>query len=53
LRNTLGNGSLTHARITNQDGIIFGTSTKDLDGASDFVIAADDGVEFSFGRSFG
>ena len=45
--NALGNGRLPHPRLSNQNGVVFRATAEDLKHATDFVVAADDGVEFA------
>ena len=49
-RQTFGDGSLANARVANQDGIVLGPASKDLDGAADFLVAADDGIQLAVPR---
>ena len=46
-------GGFTDASFTDEDGIIFGAATEDLDNSFDFVFTADDGIEFIFAGEFG
>ena len=46
-------GGFTHARFSDEDGIIFGTATEDLHDALDFVFTADDRIELIFTRELG
>mmetsp|Transcript_5557 Transcript_5557/g.13087 ORF Transcript_5557/g.13087 Transcript_5557/m.13087 type:complete len:226 (-) Transcript_5557:931-1608(-) len=48
LRNAFGNSCLSDTWISNQDWIIFGSATQDLNGASDFLVSANDRVQLSF-----
>ena len=46
-------GGFTDASFTDEDGIIFGAATENLDDSFDFVFTADDGIEFIFAGEFG
>ena len=48
-----GDGGFSDARFPDEDGIIFCFSREDLQGSSDFFVASDDGVDFSFSRIIG
>ena len=50
---TLDDGSLANARLTNQDGIVFGASLQNLNTPPDLIIAANDRVELSCQRPLG
>ena len=41
----LGNGALSHSRLTHQDGVVFLPSAEHLADAFDFLRTSDDGVE--------
>jgi hypothetical protein len=49
-REALDDRGLADARLADQHGVIFGTPLQHLDGATDFVIAADHWVELAFAR---
>mmetsp|Transcript_28659 Transcript_28659/g.77145 ORF Transcript_28659/g.77145 Transcript_28659/m.77145 type:complete len:253 (+) Transcript_28659:445-1203(+) len=53
LRHALGDGGLAHARLTEQDGVVFGPPAEDLDRAANLVVAADHGVELAVRRGEG
>ena len=53
MREALDNGGLAHTRLANQHGIIFRTPGKDLDDATDFFVAPDDGIELAASRLLG
>mmetsp|Transcript_13434 Transcript_13434/g.31042 ORF Transcript_13434/g.31042 Transcript_13434/m.31042 type:complete len:387 (-) Transcript_13434:79-1239(-) len=53
LGDALGNRGLSDTGITNQDGVVLGTATQDLDGTADFIVTADDGIELAVFRFFG
>ena len=40
-------GGLAHARLADEDGVVFRTAGEDLHGATDLVIAADDGIDLA------
>ena len=46
-----GDGGLADTRLTDQDGVVLGATTQDLQHTTDFLVAADDRVELSFCRS--
>ena len=46
-------GGFTHARLANQDRVVFGAAAQDLDHTADFLIATDHRVEFAFFRGRG
>ena len=48
----LGDGRLAHARFTQEDGVILGTSGEDLDGSSDLLVTADDRIQFALRGGF-
>ena len=43
----LGDGRLAHARLADQDGIVFRPAREDLHDAADFLVATDHRIEFS------
>ena len=43
----LGNGSLTHARLADQAGVILGTAAQDFNRAGDLLLSADNGVQLA------
>ena len=45
-----GNSGLAHPRLSHQDGVVLRTPAQDLEHAADFVVPADDRVEFPLGR---
>ena len=47
-RQTLGDRRLADAGLTDQHRIVLGAARQNLDGAADFVVAADDRVELAF-----
>ncbi len=49
-RQALGNGGFADARLADQNGIVLGAAGKDLNGAADFLVAADDRIEFAVAR---
>lgn len=40
-------GGFADAGFADEDGVVFGPAREDLEDATDFVVAADDGVDFS------
>ncbi len=52
LREPFHDGGFAHARFADEDGIVFGAPGEDLHAAADFLIAADDGIEFSLAGGF-
>ena len=46
-----GDGGLANARLADQDRVVLGSTTQDLQHATDFLVTADDRVELPFGRS--
>ncbi len=46
------NGGFAHARLADQHRIVFRPPGKDLNNAADFLVAADDRIEFSLPRPF-
>ena len=53
LRQTLDDGGLTHAGLTDEDGVVLGAAAEDLDDAADLVAAADHGVHFALTSELG
>ena len=53
LREALDDGGLADARFADEDRIVLRAAGKDLDGAADFGIAADNGIELVLAREFG
>ena len=49
----LSDGSLTNTRLTDQNGVVLGAATKDLDDAIDFVMTPHHRVELRFGGELG
>ena len=47
-REPFGNRCLADAGFADQHGVILGPAGKDLDGAADFLVAADDRIELAF-----
>src|SRR5690606_2611953 len=52
-REALGDGRLADARLADQHGIVLGAAAQDLDGAADFLVAPDDGIELALARVLG
>ena len=52
-RQTFGDGRLADARLADQHRIVLGAPRQHLDGAADFLVAADDRVELAAARRFG
>ena len=46
-------GGFTHARFADQYGVIFSAALQHLNGAADFVVAADNGVKFTVAGALG
>ncbi len=46
-RQPLDDGRLAHARLADEDGVVLRAAGEDLDHAADFLVAADDRIEFS------
>ena len=44
---TLGNGGLTHARLSHKNGVVLGAARQNLQHAANLVIATNHGVEFA------
>ncbi len=57
INNALGqpfhNGGLAHPRFTNQDRVVFATACQHLNGPADFLIPANNGVQFALLGNFG
>ena len=49
---SLNNSCFSGSRLTDKDGIVLGTTTQDLQYASDFVVTADNGIEFTLASAF-
>ena len=52
-RQAFGDGGLADAGLADQHGIVLGAPRQHLDGAADFVVAADDRIELAGARQFG
>ena len=50
-RQALGDGRLADAGLADQDGVVLGPPGKDLHGAPDLVVPADDRVDLAFART--
>ena len=50
LRQTLGDGSLAHARLADQHRVVLGAATEDLHDPADLLIAPDDWVQVALAR---
>lgn len=48
-----GNGGLTDTRFTDQDGVVFGATRKNLDNALKLFVASDHGVKLALTREIG
>ena len=53
LRQAFGDGGLADAGLADQDGIVLGAPRQHLDGAADFLVAADHGIELALGGGAG
>ncbi|MNX72977.1 hypothetical protein D3C86_1043530 [compost metagenome] len=53
LRQAFDDGGLAHAGLTDQHRIVLGAALQDLDGAADFVVAADDRVQLALAGALG
>ena len=56
LRQALDDGGLAHARLTDEHGVVLGTTGEDLNHAADFLVTSDDRVQLAFlggGRQVG
>ena len=53
LREAFDNGGLAHARLADEHGVVLGAAREHLDGAADFVVAADDRIELAAGGARG
>ena len=49
-RETFDDGGLADAGLADQDGIVLGAAGKHLDGAADFLVASDHGIELAVTR---
>ena len=49
-RQAFGDGRLAHARLADEDGVVFCPPREDLDDAADFIVAADDRIELTLAR---
>ena len=49
-RQAFGDGGLAHAGLADQNGIVLGAAGENLDGAADFLVAADHRIEFAVAR---
>ena len=47
LRQTFHDGGLAHARLADQNRVVFGTALQHLNGTADFVISANHGVQLA------
>ena len=52
-RQALDDGGLADAGLADQHGIVLGAAGQHLDGAADFLVAADDGIELAVARGLG
>ena len=52
-RQAFGDGGLADAGLADQHGIVLGAARQHLDGAADFLVAADDRIELAFARRLG
>src|SRR3546814_6173833 len=52
-RQPLGDRGLADARFADQHWIVLGPPCEHLDGAADFLVAADDGIELAVARRLG
>ena len=52
-RETLDDGGLAHARVSDEHGVVLRAAGKDLHDAADLVVAPDYGVNLAFARLFG
>ena len=52
-RQPFGDGGLAHAGLADQHGIVLGAAGEHLDGAADFLVAADHGIELAGAGQFG
>ena len=53
LSQTFNDGRLADTRLADQHRIVLGATLQNLDGATDFIIAADHRVKFALGRTLG
>ncbi len=49
-REALGDGGLADAGLADQDGVVLGAAGQHLDGAADFLVAADHRIELAVAR---
>ena len=52
-RQALDDGGLADAGLADQDGIVLGPARQHLNGAADFLVAADHGIELAVARGLG
>ena len=52
LRQAFDDGRLAHARFADQHGVVLAAALQDLDGAADFIVAADHRVELALACAF-
>ena len=52
-RQALGDGGLADAGLADQHGVVLGAAAQHLDGAADFLVAADHGVELAVAGHLG
>ncbi|OQC34594.1 MAG: hypothetical protein BWX65_00227 [Bacteroidetes bacterium ADurb.Bin057] len=52
MRQTLSYGSFSHARLTNQNRIVFGTTAQNLQHATYFFVTPDNRIEFAAASAF-
>ena len=48
----LGDGGLACTGLTDEHGVVFRTSRKNLEHTADLIVTADDGIELSFAGTF-
>ena len=53
LRQPFHNSGFTHAGLANQHGVVFGAPLQYLDGAADFVVAANHRIQFAVAGALG
>jgi hypothetical protein len=53
LRQAFDDGGLAHAGLADQHGVVLGAALQHLDGAADFLVAADDRVELAQAGALG
>jgi len=49
---TFHNSRLAHAGLTGEDGVVLAPAHEDVHNLADFLVAADNGVQFAFARFF-